>query len=270
VADAAIRLFLADVDGTLVTNDKVLTDDAVAAVRALGEHGVRFAITSGRPPRGMGMLIEPLALTTPIAAFNGGLMVDHDMKVIEERVIAPDLVKPAIEIIEDAGLVAWLYRGTEWYVQDPNGPHVDREAATVQFPPTVVKSYDDLHDGVAKIVGVSDDKKAMDHATDVAHERLGDRVSAAQSQPYYLDITHPDANKGSVVEFLSRHFTIPPEQIATIGDMPNDVLMFTRSGLAIAMGNAAKDVQQAAHEVTASNEDDGFAKAVQQFVLPRA
>jgi len=75
----AIRLLLADVDGTLVTPDKELTDRAVAAVRRLGDARILFAITSGRPPRGMSMLIEPLNLTTPIAAFNGGLMVNPDM-----------------------------------------------------------------------------------------------------------------------------------------------------------------------------------------------
>jgi hypothetical protein len=185
-------------------------------------------------------------------------------------VVPEELVRPVADLIGSFGLDVWVYRGPDWYVPDGKGSHVAREAATVRFDPKIMTSLDGLTSDVVKLVGVSDDLDAVARASTAAHDRFGDHVSAARSQPYYLDITHPDANKGSVVEFLSRHFTIPPEQIATIGDMPNDVLMFTRSGLAIAMGNAAKDVQQAAHEVTASNEDDGFAKAVQQFVLPRA
>src|ERR1700726_4191242 len=90
----AVRLLLADVDGTLVTPDKVLTDRAVDAVRRLGEAGILFAITSGRPPRGMSMLIEPLDIKTPIAAFNGGLLVNRDMSVIEQRVLPEELVQP--------------------------------------------------------------------------------------------------------------------------------------------------------------------------------
>ena len=86
-----IRLFLADVDGTLVTQDKILTDRAIAAVAKLREAGILFAITSGRPPRGMSMLIEPLQLTTPIAAFNGGVYVHPDMSVIEQQTIPDDL-----------------------------------------------------------------------------------------------------------------------------------------------------------------------------------
>src|SRR4051812_13400696 len=74
-----IKLLLADVDGTLVTHEKVLTERAKTSVAKMRAAGIEFAITSGRPPRGMEMLIEPLALTTPIAAFNGGMFVRRDL-----------------------------------------------------------------------------------------------------------------------------------------------------------------------------------------------
>jgi Cof subfamily protein (haloacid dehalogenase superfamily) len=266
----AIRLLLADVDGTLVTQEKALTDAAIAAVRELGEAGILFALTSGRPPRGMSMLIEPLDIHTPIAAFNGGLLVDRDMTVIEQRTIPPGLVAPAIALLRSHDLDVWLYQGADWFVQDVNGPHVDREAATVQFAPTVRADYDGLTEGIAKIVGVGDDHDAVARAASDAQERFGEHVSAARSQPYYVDVTHPQANKGSVVEFLAGSYDIPSEQIATIGDMPNDVLMFARSGLSIAMGNSDREVQRAARRVTGSNGHDGFAEAVRRFVRPRA
>jgi Cof subfamily protein (haloacid dehalogenase superfamily) len=266
----AIGLLLADVDGTLVTQEKVLTEAAIAAVRELHEAGILFALTSGRPPRGMSMLIEPLDVRTPIAAFNGGLLVDREMTVIEQRTIPPELVAPTIELLQSHDLDVWLYQGADWFVRDLQGPHVDREAATVQFAPTLRADYDGLVDGIAKIVGVSDDHDAVARAATDARERFGDHVSAARSQPYYVDVTHPRANKGSVVEYLSSRYDIPGEQIATIGDMPNDVLMFARSGLSIAMGNADREVQRAARRVTGSNAHDGFAEAVRRFVLPRA
>ena len=83
-------------------------------------------------------------------------------------------------------------------------------------------------------------------------------------------MTHPTANKGVVVERLSHYFKIPLEQIATLGDQLNDVLMFRRSGMSIAMGNASEEVQHQATYVTDSNEDEGFAKAIEGFILPRA
>jgi Cof subfamily protein (haloacid dehalogenase superfamily) len=265
--DSTIKLLLADVDGTLVTPDKVLTDRAVDAVRRLGEAGILFAVTSGRPPRGMSMLIEPLNLTTPIAAFNGGILVNRDMSVIEQRVLPEDLVAPVAALNASFGLDTWVYRGADWYVPDPKGAHVAKETATVRFEPKVMTSLDGLTTDVAKLVGVSDDLDAVARASQAAHDKFGDHVAAARSQPYYLDVTHPDANKGAVAQYLSRTYSIPTESIATIGDMPNDVLMFAHSGLSIAMGNASLEVQRAARRVTASNAEEGFAKAVENFIL---
>jgi Cof subfamily protein (haloacid dehalogenase superfamily) len=265
-----VRLLLADVDGTLVTPEKELTEAAIAAVKELAEAGVLFALTSGRPPRGMAMLIAPLRICTPVAAFNGGELVDpEDMTVIEQHTIPDRLLGPVVELLRHHSLDAWVYQGSDWYVQDPDGSHGAREAATVQFEPTVRADYEGLRD-VVKIVGVSDDHAAVARAATAAHDRFGDRVSAARSQPYYVDVTHPSANKGSVVEYLSRRYEIPVSRIATIGDMPNDVLMFAKSGLSIAMGNADREVQRAARRVTGPNDGDGFAEAVRRFVLPAA
>jgi Cof subfamily protein (haloacid dehalogenase superfamily) len=237
-------------------------------VRKLAEADVRFAITSGRPPRGMEMLIEPLDLSTPLAAFNGGQLVDRDLKVLEQHVIPEHLVTPIAHLMTSYNLDVWLYRGTDWYVPDPKGSHVDREAWTVKFQPKVMEGLEDLTDGVAKLVGVSDDHEAVANASGAAHDRFGDHVTAAASQPYYLDVTHPRANKGCVAKDLAERFDLEPEQIATIGDMPNDILMFAHSGLSIAMGNADPEVKRAARRVTTSNEEEGFATAVERFVLP--
>ena len=268
MAPPTIRLFLADVDGTLVTQDKVLTDRAIAAVAKLKQAGILFAITSGRPPRGMSMLVEPLELTTPIAGFNGGVFVRPDMSVIEQRVIPDDVTPSVIDVLGTHGMDVWVYRGSDWFIRDPRAPHVAREAWTVKFEPTVVDSFASVSDAVAKVVGVSDDYDAVQKAVDAVRDRFGDHVSAARSQPYYADVTNPDANKGGVARYLSKVYDIPAEEIATIGDQPNDVLMFARSGLSIAMGNASPEVQKAARRVTTSNEDEGFANAVERFILP--
>ncbi len=262
-----IKLVLSDVNGTLVTQAKELTPRSIEAVRRLGEAGITFALTSGRPPRGMAMYVEPLRLSTPIAAFNGGMLVDSHMQTIEERAIPAELVGETIALLESFALDVWVYQGADWYVRNPRGPHVEHESFTVQFPPTVIDAYGQLREGVAKIVGVSDDHDAVARAAAAAHDRFGDRVSASRSQPYYVNVTHPEANKGCVVRWLAARYGVPGEAIATIGDMPNDVLMFAHSGLSIAMGNADREVQRAARRVTSSNEEDGFAHAVERFIL---
>ena len=268
MSSPTVKLMLADVDGTLVTQDKVLTKRAIEAVHKLHDAGVTFAITSGRPPRGMAMLTGPLDLQTPIAAFNGGLIVDRDMNTIEQRVLPEDLVQPVADMMTSFTLDVWLYSGADWYVPKADGPHVAREAWTVKFEPKVMTDgLNGLTGSVAKLVGVSDDNDAVERATRAVHDKFGDHVTAAASQPYYLDVTHPQSNKGAVAQYLAAKYSLRPDEIATIGDQPNDVLMFAHSGLSIAMGNAGPEVKRAARRVTTSNEEEGFANAVDKLIL---
>ena len=264
-----ISLVLADVDGTLVTEQKILTDRAKAAVQSLRDAGIRFAITSGRPPRGMAMLFDDLKLDTPIAGFNGGLFVNTDLTIIEQKTLPPDLAAEALKLIGEHGLDAWVYTGNDWLITKAGAPHVERESWTVKFDPTVVQTFDGKLDKVAKIVGISDDLDKVAACEADAQKAFGDRATASRSQPYYLDVTHKDANKGFVADYLAAHLNVPNDEIATIGDQPNDVLMFKRSGLGIAMGNAPDSVKAQAALTAPSYNDEGFAKAMEQFVLGR-
>jgi Cof subfamily protein (haloacid dehalogenase superfamily) len=262
-----VHLVVADVDGTLLTPGKVLTPRARAAIRAVIDAGIAFTITSGRPPLGMRILIDALALEHPISAFNGGLFVRPDLPVMRERRIPFEVVSPVIDTLARGGLDVWIYTDTDWRVRSRHGPHVDREEWAVNFPPRVVPAFADALDRVIKIVGVSDGAGAMARCVEHVQRTFGQPVSAALSQPYYLDVTHPNANKGEVVSVLSDLLGIPTRHVATIGDMPNDVLMFQRSGTSIAMANASPDVRRAATFVTSSNAEEGFALAMERFIL---
>ena len=170
--------------------------------------------------------------------------------------------------MEHRGLDVWIYRGVEWLVRRPDAPHVAREQRTVRFPPTVVPAFDDeVFDQVVKVVGVSDDPGALSRSLAAVREEFPGEVSAAPSQPYYLDVTHPDANKGKVVQRISELLGVARDRVAAIGDMPNDVPMFRGIGLGIAMGHASDEVKRCATVVTASSEDEGFALAMEQYVL---
>jgi Cof subfamily protein (haloacid dehalogenase superfamily) len=216
----------------------------------------------------MHMVSEPLQLDTPIAGFNGGVFARPDWTVIEQHALSPEAAETALKLILENGLDVWLYTGEDWLVRDPNAPHVAREAWTVKFEATVVSRFTDQHlANAVKIVGVSDDYPRVAKAEKAAQDALGTQASATRSQPYYLDVTNPRANKGAVVHALSRLLSIPTERIATIGDGQNDALMFRESGFSIAMGNASADVQKQAKVVTDSNENEGFAKAIRRFIL---
>src|SRR4051812_15986471 len=140
--DRAISAVLTDVDGTLVTKNKVLTERARCAVQQLRDRGIVFTITSGRPPFGMRMLVEPIGLTMPMAAFNGGGIVLPDLSVLDERTL-PDYLLPApIDMIQAHGLDVFLFRASDWFVRSLDAPRVRREASTIQQDPTVVPSFD--------------------------------------------------------------------------------------------------------------------------------
>jgi Cof subfamily protein (haloacid dehalogenase superfamily) len=264
-----IRLLLSDVDGTLVTNNKVLTPAAISAARALHAAGIGLTVTSSRPPFGVRMLIEPLGLRLPIAGCNGGVLVNPDLTVIETNYIEAGAAARAVDFLRTMKLDVWLYTDTEWLVPDAKAPHVEREAWILNTEPKVASAFDgvDLARSV-KIVGVSDDFDRVADSETRAQSLFGDTVSATRSAAYFLDVTNPKANKGDVVEMLARRLNLSTDQIATIGDMPNDVLMFHRSGFSIAMGNASDAVKLQARAVTASNQEDGWAHALRTYILP--
>ena len=258
---------VSDVDGTLVTDDKHLTARARAAVAELRATGIIFSIISARPPRGLRMLLDPLGITTPVSGFNGGVITTPDLSVITEHLLSPGTARHAVEMLDAQQVQVWIFRGQDWLVRDPNGPYVGLEEHTVGFRPTVVEDFGRVLDAAAKIVGVSEDFELLARCERDLGGTLADQATVIRSQPYYLDVTHPLANKGVAVSELARLLAVPLAQIAVIGDGGNDVAMFERSGLGIAMGNAGAEVQRAADFVTESNSEDGFAKAIERFII---
>lgn len=268
---SAISLVVSDVDGTLVTTDKVLTARSCDAVRRLDAAGIAFSIVSSRPPFGLRMLVEPLRLRLPMGGYNGGALALPDLTIVEQRLLPPDVARQAIAILRAAGADIWAFAGDRWLVENPDGANIAREERTILVPPTIIRHLDDhLDDAIAKLVGVSDDFDRLTAGEAAMRRMLGAKATIARSQRYYLDITPAGTDKGAAVAALARRLDIPTEEIATIGDMENDVAMFRRSGLGIAMGNASDAVRREAGAVTLSNDDDGFAAAVERLILPRA
>ena len=213
------------------------------------------------------MLIDALGITTPIAGFNGGLLTTPGLSPLTQHLMSPAAARQAVEIIEAHGARGWLFRGEDWFARDPAGPYVGLEQKTILYPPIVVEDFGRALDAASKIVAVSDDFDLLTRLEPLARAVLADDAAIARSQPYYLDFTHPLANKGVALSELAQLLSIPVAEIAVIGDGGNDVAMFERAGLSIAMGNAAPQVQAAADFVTDPNSQDGFAKAIERYVL---
>ena len=176
----------------------------------------------------------------------------------------------ALALLDEGGVDAWVFADGGWFLRDPGGAKVDREAQTVGFGPTAVDGFGMMLERVDKLVGVSDDPARLSSIEAEARTRLGRVANVERSQPYYLDITHPLANKGQAVRALAGRLNVDLRQTAVIGDMTNDIAMFRVAGLSIAMGQAPAAVKAEADAVTGSNEEEGFVAAVDRLVIPRA
>jgi len=261
-----IALVVSDVDGTLLTGDKTLTDGARSAVRRLREAGIGFTITSSRPTIGMGFLIEPLAITLPIGAFNGSCIVDPQLNPIEQHLIPASTAQRSLQVLDEFGADIWLFTPDLWLTRRPDGEYVPHEKRAIRADPTIVEDFAPYLSTACKIVGSSSDPALLQRCETAMQQALGTRATAVRSQSYYLDVTPPGCDKGTFVQAMAKRLDISTDAVAAIGDMQNDLAMFGVSGMSIAMGNATDDVKKLATQVTASNEGEGFAKAVDMIL----
>ncbi|QUS38870.1 HAD family phosphatase [Tardiphaga alba] len=263
-----IALVVSDVDGTLVTHDKRLTDKAKAAVKKLEDNGIAFTVTSSRPPVGMRFLIDPLGITLPIGPFNGSSIVDGNLKPITQHLIGEAAAAKSIAVLDKYDVDVWIFTNDEWVIKRDDGKYVPHERDTIQHAPLMVDDFTPYLAKACKIVGASPDFPLLERCEAEMQQVLGDSAVAVRSQHYYLDVTPPAQSKGTFVKAMAERLGISLDAIATVGDMQNDLPMFAVSGMSIAMGNATDAVKSKATDVTTSNEDEGFAGAV-ELVLKR-
>ncbi len=264
----SIKLVVSDVDGTIVRTDKSVAPSTVEAAKRLQAAGIPLSIVSARPPRGMAYITQALGLTGPSAGFNGGRVLGPDGAVLSEHLVPEAAARTALALFMARGLFVFLFSGDEWLIAASDGPHVEHERHTVRFDPVVVDSFEPYMAKVLKMVGVSDDAPYLADVEAELQALLGDRANAKRSQTYYLDLTAKDANKGNAIRLLADVQGIDVSEIAVIGDMDNDVPMFATAGFSVAMGNASESVKgKASRAAAADNDHDGWAEAVDRFIL---
>lgn len=263
----AIRLFISDIDGTLVRDDKTLAEATVAAFARLEKAGIAASLISARPPSGMIRLAATLGLAGPMAAFNGGTIVDPDGTIRSAVYLAPETAISALALLDRPAVEIWLFAGGQWFARDANHPRIPRERLSSGIGPTIVSDFAALTARVDKIVGVGEDRELLLDLERRARQAFGGAATVALSQRYFLDFTALSANKGDGVAKLAAAYGVPLAEVAVIGDMSNDLPMFANAGVSIAMGQAPQQVREAARFTTTANSDDGVARAIDLIVL---
>ncbi len=263
-----VKLVISDLDGTLIRNDKTLAEATVDAVRRLTAAGLPMSLISARPPSGMYWIAERLGLPGPFGAFNGGVLFKADGSVIEHHGVDRAVAEKALAMLARAGITRWVFADGDWLASNDSDPKTAREVKAANVQPIVTTDFTGRLDRIDKIVGVSDDHALLER---LEREAIGygQGATIARSQPYYLDITAPVANKGDGITFLAKAFGVDLADVLVLGDQANDLPMFARAGHSIAMGQGTDAVRAAADEVTASNDEDGVAKAIDTLLRDR-
>ena len=265
----AIRLLVTDIDGTLVRKDKSLPEANREAIMSLAAAGVTTTLISSRPPSGMVKLAKRLRLAGPMAAFNGGTLFDtNGMIRFAHRLEAADAAA-MLRLLDKPGVTRWVYADGAWFAAGLDNPHLARERLAAGLNPVIMNDFNSFDDRIDKIVGVSDDHELLAQLEEQAKSMIGARATVARSQLYYLDITHRLANKGDGIAALAQAFGVELTEVAALGDMTNDLPMFARAGLSVAMGQAPASVRAAATATATTNEKAGVAEAIVRFVGPR-
>lgn len=260
-------LVVSDVDGTLVDKRKRLKPATIAAVARLREAGFAFTIISARPRSGMMPIADALALDGAMGAFNGGTVFTRDGTILFQQRLDPAVVREVLALARDETVDTWVFAGDRWYASDTGGPHTASERITSDQEPVAGADFAALAGSTDKITFVSDDEPLLRALTARMRAAIGDRATIVQSQPYYLDVTAPVANKGDGVARLAEAFGATLAGTIAIGDQANDLAMFARAGRSIAMGQGPQDVRDAADAVTLANDQDGVAHAISTIIL---
>jgi hypothetical protein len=264
-----IRLLVSDIDGTLVRHDKGLPQENVEAIRAAVARGLKVSLISARPAAGILPIAAELGLEGPFGAFNGGTIFDAAGAEMFSAQVPPDLARQLIDLYASAGVTIWFFATDRWLTTDLGNSHTPREVLSSGLQPEAVTDFAAYLDDADKVVAVCDNPARMTALEARARGLVGPAATLVRSQDYYLDCTALAANKGDGVTRLAEMYGVPLDQVAVIGDQANDIAMFRRAGLAIAMGQSNPAVQAEADCIAVSNEDAGVADALRRFVLPR-
>jgi len=265
-----IRLVLSDMDGTLLLPDHTVGDRVLAAIGQLREAGIAFTLASARPPRAMLAIIKQLGIDIPFAAFNGGTLANPDGSVVARHCVDRRAVETSLALFARHPVAVWVFADDEWLLTNPDTHYLGKELDALGYGYVQVDDFTPYLDRVDKIVATCADFALLERLEAELGGLIKGQALAARSQSYYLDLTALLANKGEALAELAQHLDVPLAQTAALGDGGNDVAMFQRAGLSVAMGQADEAVKAHADHVTASNREQGVADAIRDLILPRA
>lgn len=266
-----IKLLALDLDGTLTNSQKEISAGNHAALDQARARGTALVLASGRPQLGIRKLAAELQFQEKgglILACNGGDIVDcKNGKTVFHQGIAMELVPKICEAGRELGLHLVNYDETHIYCERPDGEYVQRESFCCGTEILKAERLEDVIKEAPPKFIAADDPELLQKALPVFEERFGAWLNLGFSERYFMEITPKGVDKAYGLSRIADYLGITRENVMAMGDGFNDISMLQYAGLSVAMGNAFDEVKAAAMEVTATNDEDGVARAVEQYIL---
>ncbi|SDO47942.1 Cof-type HAD-IIB family hydrolase [Alkalicoccus daliensis] len=261
------KLVAIDLDGTLLTDDLQIPPATVAAIQQAAEAGTVVTIATGRMFPSAKLIALQLGINVPLITYQGALIKDvNEKEVMYERNIAPDVANTLIKIARERNIHLQVYQDDILYGAEENEKLVTY-AGKVKVPYMIEPDLTKLtQKRMTKLLFI-EDPAYLDELQLELQELLGDKAHIAKSKRHYLEITHPEANKGSALLHLAKQMGIAQSETIGIGDNHNDFELVATAGLGVAMGNAVQELKDIAQYTTLSNNEEGVLHVLEKFVL---
>lgn len=265
------KLIALDMDGTLLTTDKKVSERTEAAIKAAEGKGVKIVLASGRPLIGINRYLEELELIKGedyVLSFNGGLVQNTKTEEIVSKVsLKGSDLKYIYEISKELNINIHAFSAKDGLITPRNSQYTYHEAE-INGIDINIKDFNEVDDeeDIIKVMMI-DPQEILDPAIERLPKEVYEKYSVFKSSPFFLEFTHKEVDKGLGLKRLGEYLGIKKEEIIACGDAGNDLSMVKYAGLGVAMDNAVSEVKEAADYITASNDEDGIAKVIEKFIL---
>lgn len=267
------KLVALDMDGTLLREDKTISDRTKKAISDAREIGTTVVLATGRPIEGVRKVLKELDMLTDkdyVLSYNGALVQKtSDKKIISKVALSKKDALELYELSKELGVNIHAFSETLGLVTPKMSKYTEVEAEINDIEVKIIDMNTIKEDDVIIKVMMIDEPEILGPAFDKLPKEIFEKYTVVRSTPYFLEFLNKEANKGVGVELLAKHLGIKQEEIITMGDAGNDKHMIEYAGLGVAMGNAFDEIKEIANYITDTNENDGVAKTIEKFILEK-
>lgn len=266
------KLLVLDVDGTLLNDEREISKRTLAALLKVQQMGVRIVLASGRPTYGLMPLAKTLELDNYggfVLSYNGCQIIKaQNGEILFERRINPEMLPYLEKKARKNGFAIFTYHDDTLITDSPDNEYIKNEALLNNLKIIREDEFSTAIDfAPCKCMLVSDKEKALIGLEQHWEKRLAGTLDAFRSEPYFLEVVPCGVNKANTLGALLEHLGVTREEVIAVGDGVCDVTMLQLAGMGVAMGHSQDSVKVCADYVTASNEEDGVALAVEKLIL---